>query len=58
MKVKRTKPKPIQKKKVRNRKPDWDTIEAADFEHDRAERKRKEKGPSPEASKLLKKKVG
>lgn len=35
----------------------WDSLEAADLEHDRAERKRKAKGPSPEASKLLKKKV-
>lgn len=56
MKQKRTKPRPTLPKKVRERKTDWDLLEALDLQADYEARERKRRGPSPEAQKLLNKK--
>lgn len=56
MKMKRTKPRPIPSKKVREKKPDWDLYEAMEMIADRKTRERKRIGPSEEAKKLLGKK--
>ena len=57
MKQKRTKPKPIPPKHIREAKVDWEAWEHADWVADCERREKKRLGPSPEAQKLLNKKV-